>query len=84
MGLAALVSNLPGRGDVVRREECGLAVEPGADGHLRGVRRLLAEPLRDSRRWALAAAAPSSAATAGRPSRAISWSFYGSLCAGLV
>lgn len=44
MGLAALVSNLPGRGELVRLEECGLAVEPGVEGHLRGVRRLLANP----------------------------------------
>jgi len=43
MGLAALVTNLPGRGELVRREECGLAVEPGAEGHVRGLRRLLAE-----------------------------------------
>src|SRR5665647_3278956 len=28
MGLAALVTNLPGRGELVRLEECGLAVEP--------------------------------------------------------
>jgi glycosyltransferase involved in cell wall biosynthesis len=42
MGLAALVSNMPGRGELVRLEECGLAVEPGAEGHLRGLRRLLA------------------------------------------
>ena len=40
--LAALVSNMPGRGELVRLEECGLAVEPGVEGHLRGVRRLLA------------------------------------------
>lgn len=42
MGLAALVTNLPGRGELVRLEECGLAVEPGVEGHVRGVRRLLA------------------------------------------
>lgn len=42
MGLPALVSNLPGRGELVRLEECGLAVPPGVDGHLAGVRRLLA------------------------------------------
>jgi glycosyltransferase involved in cell wall biosynthesis len=42
MGLAALVSNMPGRGELVRLEECGLAMEPGAEGHLRGMRRLLA------------------------------------------
>jgi len=42
MGLAALVSNLPGRGELVRLEECGLAVEPSVEGHLRGLRRLLA------------------------------------------
>jgi len=43
MGLAALVSDMPGRGELVRLEECGLAVPPGLDGHLDGVRRLLAE-----------------------------------------
>ena len=42
VGLAALVSDMPGRGELVRLEECGLAVEPGAEGHLRGLRRLLA------------------------------------------
>ena len=42
MGLAALVSDMPGRGELVRLEECGLAVEPGAEGHLAGLRRLLA------------------------------------------
>ena len=41
VGLAALVSNLPGRGDVVLGEQCGLAVEPGVEGHLQGVHRLL-------------------------------------------
>jgi glycosyltransferase involved in cell wall biosynthesis len=41
-GLAALVSNLPGRGEIVRFEECGLAVPADAEGHLRGVRWLLA------------------------------------------
>ena len=29
MGLAALVSDMPGRGELVRVEDCGLAVEPG-------------------------------------------------------
>ena len=43
MGLAALVSDLPGRGELVRGEACGLAVEPGPEGHLDGVRRLLAD-----------------------------------------
>jgi glycosyltransferase involved in cell wall biosynthesis len=43
IGLAALVSDMPGRGELVRLEECGLAVEPGAEGHLRGLRRLLAD-----------------------------------------
>lgn len=43
LGLAALVSDLPGRGELVVREGCGLAVPPGLDGHLHGVRRLLAD-----------------------------------------
>jgi glycosyltransferase involved in cell wall biosynthesis len=43
MRLAALVSDLAGRGELVRREQCGLAVPPGVDGHLAGVRRLLAD-----------------------------------------
>ncbi len=43
VGLASLVSDMPGRGELVRLEECGLAVEPGAEGHLRGLRRLLAD-----------------------------------------
>jgi glycosyltransferase involved in cell wall biosynthesis len=43
MGLAALVTDLPGRGELVRFEDCGLAVEPGVEGHLSGLRRLLAD-----------------------------------------
>jgi len=43
VGLAALVSDLPGRGDVVTAEGCGLAVPPTRQGHLKGVRRLLAD-----------------------------------------
>ncbi len=82
MGLAALVSNMPGRGELVRLEECGLAVEPGAEGHLRGLRRLLA-----NRR-----ALPEMGARGRRAvERRYSWEavesdlvdFYGSLCAGL-
>ena len=83
MGLAALVSDLPGRGALVRLEECGFAVEPGVAGHLGGVRRLLAG------RTELPA-------MGARGRRAVehrySWEavedrlvdFYGSLCAGLV
>jgi hypothetical protein len=41
VGLAVLVSDLPGRGDVVREVGCGVAVEPGVAGHLAGVRTLL-------------------------------------------
>jgi glycosyltransferase involved in cell wall biosynthesis len=83
MGLAALVSNMPGRGELVRLEECGLAVEPGAEGHLRGIRRLLAD------RHAL----PEMGARGRRAvERRYSWEavqgdltdFYGSLCAGLA
>ena len=82
MGLAALVSNMPGRGELVRLEECGLAVEPGAEGHLRGLRRLLM-----NRR-----ALPEMGARGRRAvERRYSWEavqgdlvgFYGSLCAGL-
>ena len=40
--LAVLATDLPGRGEIVRLEECGLAVSSGMDGHLMGVRRLLA------------------------------------------
>jgi glycosyltransferase involved in cell wall biosynthesis len=43
VGLAALVSDLPGRGELVRTEQCGLAVPPGVEGHLAGVRTLLAD-----------------------------------------
>lgn len=81
-GLAALVSNLPGRGEIVRLEECGLAVPAGAEGHLRGVRRLLGN------RGQVAAMG-----VRGRRAveRRYSWEalasdlvdFYGSLCAGL-
>ena len=83
MGLAALVSNMPGRGELVRLEECGLAVEPGAEGHLRGVRRLLA-----NREELQAMGARGRCAV----ERRYSWEavqgdlvdFYGSLCAGLA
>jgi glycosyltransferase involved in cell wall biosynthesis len=83
MGLAALVSNMPGRGDLVRLEECGLAVEPGAEGHLRGLRSLLAHR----------AELPGMGARGRRAvERRYSWEavqgdlvdFYGSLCAGLT
>jgi glycosyltransferase involved in cell wall biosynthesis len=82
MRLAALVSNMPGRGELVSLEECGLAVPPGAEGHLRGLRRLLAN--RD--------AIPAMGARGRRAvERRFSWEalqgdlvdFYGSLCAGL-
>jgi len=43
VGLAALVSDLPGRGELVRGERCGVAVPAGLEGHLEGVRRLLAD-----------------------------------------
>jgi len=43
VGLAVLASDLPGRGEVVRRERCGLVVPPGREGHLAGLRRLLAD-----------------------------------------
>jgi glycosyltransferase involved in cell wall biosynthesis len=42
VGLAVLVSDLPGRGEVVRNEHCGLVVEPTLEGHLAGVRLLAA------------------------------------------
>lgn len=42
-GLAILATDLPGRGDIVRDERCGLAVPSGTDGHLAGVRRLLGD-----------------------------------------
>ena len=80
--LAALVSDMPGRGELVRREECGLAVLPGPDGHLGGVRRLLADR-----------AAIPGMGERGRAAveRRYSWEavagdlvdFYDSLCAGL-
>ncbi len=83
MGLAALVTNLPRRGELVRLEECGLAVEPGVDGHLRGLRRLLAN------RETL----PQMGVRGRRAvQRRFCWEvvagdlvdFYGSLCAGLT
>jgi glycosyltransferase involved in cell wall biosynthesis len=82
VGLAALVTNLPGRGELVRLEECGLAVEAGAEGHLRGLRRLLA-----NRQVILEMGARGRRAV----ERRYSWEvvagdlvdFYGSLCAGL-
>jgi glycosyltransferase involved in cell wall biosynthesis len=82
MGLAALVSNLPGRAETVRREECGLAVAPGAEGHLGGLRRLLANRSAIPHMGARGRAAVE---------RRYSWEaiagdlldFYSSLCAGL-
>ncbi len=71
VGLAALVSNLPGRGELVRLEECGLAVRAGRRRPPARAPAPAGQPRRARRRWALAAAAPSSAATPGRPSRAI-------------
>ena len=80
--LAVLATNLPGRGEIVHFEQCGLTVPSGVDGHLAGVRRLLA-----NRREV--------GAMGGRGHRAVarqySWEaiegdlvdFYGSLCAGL-
>jgi glycosyltransferase involved in cell wall biosynthesis len=41
-GLAALVSDLPGRAPVVAGERCGVLVPPTVEGHLAGVRSLLA------------------------------------------
>jgi glycosyltransferase involved in cell wall biosynthesis len=83
MGLAALVSDMPGRGELVRGEDCGVAVPPGVEGHLGGLRRLLAER-----------AALSQMGARGRSAveRRYSWEavqgdlvdFYGSLCAGLA
>lgn len=42
-GLAALVSDLPGRGDVVRLAACGFAVPPTIEGHAAGLRDLLSD-----------------------------------------
>jgi len=83
MGLAALVSDMPGRGELVCLEKCGLAVEPGVEGHLRGLRRLLM----------IRAELPAMGARGRRAvERRYSWEavqgdlvdFYGSLCAGLA
>jgi glycosyltransferase involved in cell wall biosynthesis len=41
-GAATLVSNVADHGEPVRREQCGLSVPPSVDGHVSGVRRLLA------------------------------------------
>jgi glycosyltransferase involved in cell wall biosynthesis len=82
MGLAALVSDMPGRGELVSGEQCGVAVPPGIDGHLAGVRTLLAER----------SSLPEMGARGRRAvERRYSWeavqedlvAFYGSLCAGL-
>lgn len=43
VGLAVLTSDLPGRTELVERERLGIAVPPTVDGHLLGVRRLLAD-----------------------------------------
>jgi len=83
VGLAALVSDMPGRGELVHGEACGLAVPPGLEGHLGGVRRLLAERDRLPEMGARGRSAVE---------RRYSWEavqgdlvdFYGSLCAGLA
>jgi glycosyltransferase involved in cell wall biosynthesis len=83
VGLPALVTELPGRGTVVREEACGLAVPAGAEAHVDGVRRLLA-----GREGLAAMGARGREAVARR----YSWEalqgdlvdFYGSLCAGLA
>lgn len=41
-GTATLVSNVADHGEPVRREQCGLSVPASVEGHLSGVRRLLA------------------------------------------
>ena len=82
MARSALVSDLPGRGELVRHERCGLAVPPTVPGHLSGVRRLLAERRELGRMGARGRKAVE---------RQYSWEavegdlvdFYGSLCAGL-
>ena len=83
MGLAALVSDLPGRGELVRLEECGLAVPPGVEGHLRGVRRLLADRAARARHGRARPPRRRAALLAGRRSQGDLVDFYGSLCAGL-
>lgn len=40
VGLAALVSDLPGRSELVREEDCGVAVPATVEGHLGGLTRL--------------------------------------------
>jgi glycosyltransferase involved in cell wall biosynthesis len=83
MQLAALVSDMQGRGELVRREECGLAVNPTVDGHLQGVRDLLAGRERIAEMGARGLRAVE---------RRYSWEavagdlvgFYQSLCAGLA
>jgi glycosyltransferase involved in cell wall biosynthesis len=42
VGLAALASDLPGR-EVIRDEGFGILVPPSVEGHLEGVRRLIAD-----------------------------------------
>ena len=42
VGLAALVSDLPGRREFVQEQRCGLVVPPTVEGHLAGVEWLLA------------------------------------------
>ena len=43
-GSATLVSDFADHGEPIRRERCGLAVPPTVEGHVDGVRRLLADP----------------------------------------
>jgi len=43
-GSATLVSDFSDHGAPIRRERCGLAVPPTVEGHVDGVRRLLADP----------------------------------------
>lgn len=82
MRRAVLVSDMPGRGELVRQEACGLAVAPCLEGHLQGVRSLLRDRHALARMGARGRAAVE---------RSYSWEavvgdlldFYGSLCDGL-
>ena len=83
VGLAALSSDLEGRGEFLTREQCGIVAPPTVEGHAAAVRRLAADReavRRMGERGYAAVRARYSWEVAGRDLVA----FYGDLCRGLA
>ncbi len=85
VGLAVLTSDLAGRRRVRRpRAGCGIAVPPTVDGHVDGVRRLLARPRRGARAWANAASTAVRERYSWEAAEGELVAFYAELCRGLA